>query len=82
MRYDEVVPQPTAEDRERMRQWVETWKRAGPELDEIRRREIEAADTRKAVQQLFSQTGAFDSLPARTTSGLVEQQALFAKLRK
>jgi hypothetical protein len=61
------MPQ-TASELELTRQWVETWKRAGPELEEIRRREIESADTQEAIH-----TAA--QLEPRTTSGLVEQQA-------
>jgi hypothetical protein len=72
----------TTQDRELMRRWVETWRRAGQELDEIRRREIEAIDTREAIRHLFGSAGAFQDLPPRTTSGLVEQQAWFAKLRR
>ncbi len=73
----------TAQDRELMRRWVETWRRAGQDLDEIRRREIEAVDTREAIRQLFGSSAAvFQNLPPRTTSGLVEQQAWFAKLRR
>ncbi len=50
-----------------MRLWVETWRQAGPELDVVRRREIESTDTQ--------------ALPAAlATSGLVEQQRWFAKL--
>jgi hypothetical protein len=60
-----------------MRQWVKTWQRRerngrDPE------REIEKADTQKAIQDLFASDGVFDNLPQRTTSGLVEQQAWFA----
>ncbi len=69
-------------DRKLMRQWVETWMRAGRELDQIRRREIESANTREAIRQLFGSPEAFHSLPPRTTSGLVEQQAWFRKLRR
>ena len=65
-----------------MRRWVETWRRAAPELDEIRHREIEATDTREAIRQLFGSAAAFQDLLPRTTSGLVEQQAWFAKLRR
>ena len=39
-------------DRERLRQWVETRRRAGPELAEIRRRELESLDTRAAIRQI------------------------------
>ncbi len=77
-----MANQQTAQERELMRRWVETWRRAGPELDEIRRREIEATDTREAIRQLFGSAAAFQDLPPRTTSGLVEQQAWFAKLRR
>ncbi len=70
------------QERELMRRWVETWRRAGQELGEIRRREIEATDTREAIRQLFGSAAAFQHVPPRTTSGLVEQQAWFAKLRR
>jgi hypothetical protein len=72
----------TLEDHELMRRWVETWRRAGPELEEIRRREIEIMDTGEAIRQLFGSTAVYKDLPPRTTSGLVEQQAWFAKLRR
>jgi hypothetical protein len=76
----------TTEDRELLRRWVETWRRAGLELEDIRRREIEALDTpeatREAIRQLFGSEAAFRNLPPRMTSGLVEQQAWFAKLRR
>ena len=32
------------DEREAMRLWVETWKKAGPELEAIRRKEIEKID--------------------------------------
>jgi hypothetical protein len=70
---------------EHLRQWVETWRRAGVEPAEIRRREIQAfvtvGDTQEAIRQLFGSGKSIDSLPHRTTSGLVEQQAWFARLR-
>ena len=77
-----MADQQAAQERELMRRWVETWRRAGPELDEIRRREIEATDPREAIRQLFGSAAALQDLPPRTTSGLVEQQAWFAKLRR
>jgi hypothetical protein len=68
-------------DRETLRQWVETWRRAGPELEEIRRRELASIDTQKAIRQIFG-TGdwQYDSTPS-TTSRLVEQQDWFTRLR-
>ena len=38
-------------------------------------------DVRRAIADLFSGTPIYD-LPPRTTSGLVEQQRLFSRLRK
>ncbi|MBI2295510.1 MAG: hypothetical protein HYU76_05630 [Betaproteobacteria bacterium] len=67
-----------------VKRWAETWERAGHELDALRRRELRAMtddDVRRAVADLFSGV-APDDLPPRTTSGLVEQQRLFAALRK
>lgn len=66
-----------------MRRWVETWKRAGPELEAIRHAEIRAADTQRAVQHLFSEDGELvRRAPIRLTSGLVEQQRWFMKLHE
>jgi len=69
-------------DRELVRRWVETWVRAAPELEAIRRRAIEAVDTQEAIRQIFGTGGDPINLPpAPTISGLVEQQAWFAKMR-
>jgi hypothetical protein len=70
------------EERELVRRWVETWKAAGPELEAIRRREVREADNLKVLAML---EGAFNQallLPTRESSGLVEMQALLAKLRR
>lgn len=77
-----MADQQVTQERELMRRWVETWRRAGTQLDKIRRCEIQATDTREAIRQLFGSAAAFQDLPPRTTSGLVEQQAWFAKLRR
>jgi hypothetical protein len=77
-----VANQTIDEDRDRMRRWVETWRRAGVEMDQIRRQEIESTDTEMAIRHLFGSNSLFQDLPPRTTSGLVEQQAWFAKLRR
>jgi hypothetical protein len=84
--YDQtgMPDRPNAEP-EHLRQWVDTWRRAGVKLEEIRRREIQAlvtlADTQEAIRQLFGTGKSIDKLPQRITSGLVEQQAWFARLR-
>jgi hypothetical protein len=66
-----------------LRRWVETWKQAGPELEAIRRREVREADNRRVLASLESAFNhAARSLPARSTSGMVEMQKYLARLRK
>jgi hypothetical protein len=71
------------EERELIERWVHTWKEAGPKLDAIRRQEIQQADNLKVLAML---EGAFNhalrTLPPRSSSGLVEMQRWFAKLRR
>ncbi|MBI3209039.1 MAG: hypothetical protein HYZ37_09075 [Candidatus Solibacter usitatus] len=76
-----MADQQTPGEKDLLRRHVETWRKAGPELEAIRKREIETADTKLAVQQLFPNSMEFwHGIPVQTTSGLVQQQALFAKL--
>lgn len=70
------------DERELMRRWVETWKRAGPELEAIRQREMREVDIAEAVRQLFGSSEHLHHGPRLMTSGLVEQQAWFSLLRK
>jgi hypothetical protein len=65
------------------RRWVETWQRAGPELDRIRRDELRVADTYRAIARLLGPANYREPPRApRPTSGLVEQQRLFLKMAK
>ena len=67
-----------------LKRWAETWESAGRALEALRRRELQAMtdeDVRRAIVNLFSGAELAD-LPPRTTSGLVEQQRLFASLRQ
>jgi hypothetical protein len=70
-------------EREAMIRWVETWKQAGPALEAIRRKEIEKIDP---LESLAGLEDAFNyslhALPPKESSGLVEMQRWFAKLRK
>jgi hypothetical protein len=72
----------TPEERELTKKWIEIWRRAAPELERIRREEIRAADTARAIEAL---SGAFIAArcdhPPRPTSGLVEQQRRFHRRR-
>ena len=70
------------DDREMMRRWVQTWKEAGPLLEEIRREEVREADPLEALASLEGMFNhAVRTLPLRESSGLVEMQRLLAKLR-
>lgn len=73
-----AMPQPVSPDA-LLRLWVEAWRRAGEELERLRRIEIESVDTQEAVSQIFG-TGGLSLPPAPSTSGLVEQQAWFARI--
>jgi len=68
---------------EKVRRWVQTWQQAAPELEAIRVREVREADNLKVLALL---EGAFNhatrTMPPRESSGMVEMQAVFAKLRR
>jgi len=65
------------------KKYVATWKKTGPILEQLRREELRRVDTYESVQNL---SGSFDFSvdPYRPlpTSGLVEQQAWFKKLKR
>ncbi|MBN8729120.1 MAG: hypothetical protein J0L64_01165 [Acidobacteria bacterium] len=65
--------------RERLRPWAE----AAPTLEALRREEIRTADNRHVLALLEPAFNhAHRTLPPRTTSGMLEMQRLFAKLRR
>ena len=67
---------------EQTRQWVENWKRIGPELEAIRRREVREADNLHVIALLTDAFNHAATVPPRESSGMVEMQQWFAKLRK
>ena len=69
-------------EKERVRQWVRNWEVVAPVLEELRAEAIRNSDTAAAIEQLsdaFESARRHWSPPA--TSGLVEQQRWFARLR-
>lgn len=72
----------TPEQIAQAKRWVENWKEVGPILEQMRREELKRVDTFRAVESLC---GPVDfSLPPfkpKPTSGLIEQQAWFRKLK-
>lgn len=64
-----------------MRAFVERWRVAGARLAELRREELRNVEIASVIESL---NGAFQATlagPVRTTSGLIEQQAIFSRIR-
>ena len=65
------------------REWARTWKAAARELEAVRRAEIKSANTAAAI---FALDDVFRSMLAslspRSSSGFVDMQRLFQRLRK
>lgn len=65
------------------REWARTWKTAASELEAIRRAEIKSADTATAIVALDDALrSALASLSTRPSSGFVEMQMFFRRLRR
>jgi hypothetical protein len=69
-------------EEENIRRWVAGWQKASVVLERLRAEAIRNSNTAAAIEQL---SDAFDSAllhcPPQATSGLVEQQRVFARLR-
>ena len=68
-------------EKEDIRLWLAGWQTAGPVLERLRAEAVCNSDTAVAIEQL---SDAFESAqrhyPPAATSGLVEQQRIFARL--
>lgn len=65
------------------RRWVRAWRDAGPDLERIRREELRRLDVPKAIALLCGPANYRVAPRApKPTSGLVEQQRWFGKLRR
>jgi hypothetical protein len=65
------------------RRWVETWRSAGPELERIRRQELRVLDTFATIALLTGPANYREEPRApKPTSGLIEQQRIFRKMRR
>ena len=66
-----------------MRQWVARWQKAGPRLARIRLLELRHTDVSVGIEQLEdSFQSALSHYPLRVSSGLIEQQRWFKRLRR
>lgn len=62
--------------------WLAAWRRAGPAMELLRRDALRRLDHREVIAAFDDAfLSALRSIPPRTTSGLVEQQRRFARLR-
>lgn len=71
------------DEKEELRRWVGTWRRAGPELEAVRRRELAAFDFAsnwRLVDDLLA--AGLRSAEPRVTSGLVELQRCFMEIAR
>ena len=65
------------------RAWVNIWRDAGPRLEAIRRRELRELDAVSAIALLCGPADYHQAPRAPApTSGLIEQQRLFARLHR
>jgi hypothetical protein len=73
-------------DRAAAKAWVEGWKAAGARLQDLRRRRLQSLTTREVQQAMVAFDGAFKAIQrrrkGRRSSGLVEMQAWFRRMRK
>jgi hypothetical protein len=67
-------------EHEQMKLWVETWKRAGAELERIRKEEIRTSKTTDFLTFSGMLATLLRELPPPCDTGLVEQQRLFKRL--
>lgn len=66
-----------------MRQWVARWRKAGPELERIRLLELRRTDVCGAIERLEdSFQSALLHYPVRLSSGLIEQQRWFKRIKR
>ena len=72
----------SSDSKRELRAFVERWQTASARLDDLRREDLRDVDVAERIEAL---NGAFEAalarLPPRKTCGLVEQQAIFARMR-
>jgi hypothetical protein len=69
-------------EQEQIQRWVDTWQQAGEALKKIKRQELQQYDyikNRPLIDRMLQ--WAYEHRTERLTSGLVEQQQWFMKLR-
>jgi hypothetical protein len=70
-----------AKERHVIRERIEMWRRADTELAAVRKRDAQAVTIQEAIHQIFDGMESAFAAPASLTSGLVEQQMWFSRIR-
>ncbi len=70
-------------NRKQIEKWVETWEKASSALNREKIKELRASDYYSKNQMLLNEMlqYAFEHRKIRLSSGLIEQQKMFMKLR-
>ncbi len=70
--------------RKEIEKWIQTWEQAGFALDSVKLNELRASDYYRRNQGLLNGMlqYAFEHRQLRLTSGLIEQQKIFMKLKQ
>ena len=71
-------------ERKTIKKWIDVWQETGKALQEIKIQELRSDDYYEKNKQFLNEMlqYAFEHRTVRLTSGLVEQQRIFMKLRK
>jgi hypothetical protein len=66
-----------------LKKWVQSWRKAAPALAAVRKRELQAVDYYEKNREILDEMLQYAAAHAEVqpTSGLVEQQRLFMKLK-
>jgi hypothetical protein len=68
--------------KDQQRRFVQTWQKAGPELEQLRREQLRDLPYRWQDVDCLLELGDHYDGPARATSGLVEMQRWFMKFAR
>ena len=71
-------------NRKEIKKWIRTWEKAGSALDKVKLKELRAVDYYSQNQMLLNEMlrYAFEHREPRSSSGLIEQQQIFMRLKK
>jgi hypothetical protein len=73
----------TDEEREKLREYVNRWKETGEFLEKLRRADAQKINICEEILSLSDASeAALEMYPAKPTSGMIEMQKLFMKLKK